>query len=382
MQIIPKEKFTFAFEKLGWDNYVSEDGRYIVWTFKQNTDIWTLVPRDEKVGEYLQYQLQNIKLILFSLDLLPTQENITKIYEQLLGFHYPIISRLTSKNRNFDGGIPLNLADTILNKIHSSFLSFRKSFNQELVNNLKFGHTQQGSFILKILVPISEDEKNILFDNESQTSFEIKNYLNQVQELTRIETADPKIYADKIVSNGISSCLVEGFVGKDGIAEILQKYIDDKSVDDLFLFSENNNLIEFNKEENQKPKFTTVDLLPLKPVGKTFIEAIKKVENAFEFDQKDAEIIGNIYSISESKSKRAMFKIESINGKKEKIETAETTELTEDRIKKCWQAGAEQKRLKIRGDITKKAGKTAKIIIGDEFDFYAELNTNSMQNLF
>ena len=132
MQIIPKEKFTFAFEKLGWDNYVSKDGKYIVWTFRQNPDIWTLVPRDEKVGEYLQYQKQNIELILYCLDLEPTQENIDNIYQQLLGLHYPIISRVVSKSSSFDNGIPLNLADVVLNKLHSSFLSFRKSFNKPI----------------------------------------------------------------------------------------------------------------------------------------------------------------------------------------------------------------------------------------------------------
>ena len=166
MQIIPIKKFTFAFEKLGWDNYVSEDNKYTVWTFKKNPEVWTLVPRNEKAGEYLQYQLQNIELILYCLDLEPTPENITKIYEQLLGFHYPIISRVISKNNNFDEGIPLNLADTILNKIHSSFLDFRKSLNKDLINNLRFGHTEQGSFILKILVPTSDDDKNTIFDME------------------------------------------------------------------------------------------------------------------------------------------------------------------------------------------------------------------------
>jgi hypothetical protein len=368
MQIIPIKKFTFAFEKLGWDNYVSEDNKYTVWTFKKNPEVWTLVPRNEKAGEYLQYQLQNIELILYCLDLEPTPENITKIYEQLLGFHYPIISRVISKNNNFDEGIPLNLADTILNKIHSSFLDFRKSLNKDLINNLRFGHTEQGSFILKILVPTSDDDKNTIFDMENKTSFEIKNYLNQIQELTKIETVDPKVYADKVFSNGISTGIVEGFVGKNGIAEVLQKYIESYQADDLFLFSENNNLLEFNKEEKNRPSFPTVDLLPLRPVDETFIKAIKEIEKSYELDEKDAEIIGKIYSISETGT--AMFEIESINGKKEKIEKAQTTELTEDRIKKCWQAGAEKKQLKIRGDISKKTGKTAKIIIGDEFEFY------------
>ena len=364
MQIIPKEKFTFAFEKLGWDNYVSKDGKYIVWTFRQNPDIWTLVPRDEKVGEYLQYQKQNIELILYCLDLEPTQENIDKIYQQLLGLHYPIISRVVSKSSSFDNGIPLNLADVVLNKLHSSFLSFRKSFNKGLVNNLKFGHTEQGSFILKILVPVIENSDNTLFETQNPTSFEIQNYLEQINELTKIQTNDPKVYADKIFSKNIPSDVVESFVSRDGIAEVIQKYIENQEIDDLLLFSENNSLLEFNKDN--KPKFTIIDLLPLRPVDKTFIEAIKKIENAIEFDYKNAEIVGNIYSISEKGT--AMFQIESVNGQKTKVEKAQTTELTEDRRNICWQAGAGKKKLKIIGDISKKAGNTARIRIGDKFE--------------
>ena len=62
MQIIPKEKFTKAFENLGWENYISSDDKYVVWTYQNHSDLWTLVPRNERVGEYLKYQEQNIYL--------------------------------------------------------------------------------------------------------------------------------------------------------------------------------------------------------------------------------------------------------------------------------------------------------------------------------
>ena len=195
-------------------------------------------------------------------------------------------------------------------------------------------------------------------------SFEIQNYLEQINELTKIQTNDPKVYADKIFSKNIPSDVVESFVSRDGIAEVIQKYIENQEIDDLLLFSENNSLLEFNKDN--KPKFTIIDLLPLRPVDKTFIEAIKKIENAIEFDYKNAEIVGNIYSISEKGT--AMFQIESVNGQKTKVEKAQTTELTEDRRNICWQAGSGKKKLKIIGDISKKAGNTARIIIGDKFE--------------
>jgi hypothetical protein len=84
------------------------------------------------------------------------------------------------------------------------------------------------------------------------------------------------------------------------------------------------------------------------------------------------EIIGTIHAINEKGT--AMFEIESVNGRREQIEKAQTTELTAERIKKCWQAGADKKKLKIIGDIKKHAGKTAKIVVGD-LDFFEEKNS-------
>jgi hypothetical protein len=365
MQIIPKEKFTEAFEKLGWDCYVSQDQKYIVWTFKKNTEIWTLVPRDDRSGEYLKYQEQNINLILFSLNVEVNDNNFNKIYEQLLGYHYPIINRLTSKTNNFDSGIPLDLADTLINKISSSFLNFRKSQDRNDISNLRFGHTQHGSFILKILVPVKEDEQNTLFEATNETRIEIEQYLNRVQELTRIQTSDPQKYAKFILEKDITSGMVEDFVGRNGIVEIMQKYLENKKIQDIYLSSENNNLLEFNKKDREK--FPEIDLYPLKPVSENFIKAVKETEKSSEFEIKEAEIIGTIHAINEKGT--AMFEIESVNGRKEQIEKAQTTELTEERVKKCYQAGADKKKLKIIGDIKKHAGKTAKIVVGN-LDFF------------
>jgi hypothetical protein len=276
MQIIPKERFTEAFEKLGWEYYVSIDGKYIVWTLKQNPEIWTLVPIDDRPQEYLKYQEQNINLILFSLDLEVSSENFNKIYEQLLAYHYPIVSRLTSKIINFDSGIPLDLADALISKISNSFLNFRKSQWKNDISNLRFGHTQHGSFILKILVPVKEDSQNTLFEATNETKLEIEQYLNRIQELTRIQTADPKRYANLVFEKDIASSLIEDFVGKNGIVEIMQKYLEKDEIQDVYLSSENNHLLEFNKKSNYK--FPEIGLYPLKPLSEDFIKAIKEIE--------------------------------------------------------------------------------------------------------
>jgi len=375
MQIIPKEKFTFAFEKLGWDNYVSEDGKYIVWTFRQNPDIiWTLVPRDERAGGYMKYQEQNIELILYCLDLEPTQENIDKIYQQLLGLHYPIISRVVNKIGDFDNGIPVNLAKSLLDKISKSYLDFRKNIEKKSINNLRFPHTQQGSFILKILVPTAE-EKGLDMDvdsyfNQDQTT--ISEYLKQIDFLGKIETVDAKKYANKLKDNGIDTLLVKDLLNKDGLIETIQNYIDTRDIDDVYLKSENNQLLEFNKKTDINFNKNIVDLRNLKPLRQDFIQEIEELDKKSKIDETNVEIIATVFQIN--KNGTATFDLETINNQKPKFKKARSMQLTEARIKLCSNALPENEKIKITGDIKKDEGQGIAEIIIDSLSIHKDKN--------
>ena len=362
MQIIPRDKFTWAFENLGWENYISENDEYIVWEWKERPDLWTVIPKNEKSGEYLKYQEQNIKLLLLSLNNAPIQENFTKIYEQLLGLHYPIISRFTSKNSNFDEGIPPEVGGTVIQTIYSNFPKFAKSsiYSRE-IKNLKLAHTQHGSYILKINVPIEQSlSLQTLFPNEDQTKNLVQDYLNSIEKLSKIEESNPKKYYEKFRSENIPFCLIEAFLAKKGIVDITKKYIENNSIEALFIKSENNDLLEFR---NKKIDFKTIDIRELNTLDDEFIKILKDFENQFDLDEKGAEIIGTIYRISEYG--KATFKAESVNRKDVKnIEKIQTTELTDEWKKKCYKAGAEDCKLKITGDLSKKPGQPAKLIVG------------------
>jgi|694.fasta_scaffold05518_8 hypothetical protein len=382
MQIIPKEKFTKAFENLGWENYISSDDKYVVWTYQNHSDLWTLVPRNERVGEYLKYQEQNIYLILLSLNLPDTQENFWKIYEQLLELHYPIVSRFTSKENKFDDGIPIDLADVVLNKISHSFMDFRKTFQISKTNNLRLGHTQQGSFVFKILVPIEEEQGSRLFNTENLTKTVIREYLDNLDKLSKIETVTPKKYAEKVLGDNIPVHLVESFLGRNGIVGVTKKYIEDDLLDTLFIKSENNDLLEFNSFD--KKEFKNIDLSVFNTLDDNFIKQIKDIENSSEIDLKGAEIIGSLFEINDEG--KAKFIVEKINGidKRDKpdfknINQIQTSELTDEWRTMCYLSGAKRRKLQITGDLSKKNGKAAKVIVG-KLDFYEPLESPNLFN--
>ena len=364
MQTIPKEKFTWAFENLDWQYSISEDDKYIIWKYKKNPDIWTVVPRNEKAKNYLLYQEQNINLLLYSLNKEDSQENFTKIYEQLLNLHYPIVNRFTAINNNFDEGIPIKLADIVLNKISGNFIEFAKSsIYKRSIENLKLGHTSQGSFVFKIHVPIEQSlSAQVLFPNEDQTKNLVQDYLSSIEKLSTIETSNPEEYYESFSNENIPFCLIKTFLAKEGIVDITKKYIENNSIEALFIKSENNDLLEFNNAK--KINFTNIDLRKFNTLDDEFIKTLKDFENKSDIDEKGAEILGTIYTVSENG--RATFKAESINGQYIKnIEKIQTTELTDEWKKKCYKAGAHGNKLKITGDLSKKPGQSAKLIVGN-----------------
>ena len=115
-----------------------------------------------------------------------------------------------------------------------------------------------------------------------------------------------------------------------------------------------------------------------------FIKQIKDIENSSEIDLKGAEIIGSLFEINDEG--KAKFIVEKINGidKRDKpdfknINQIQTSELTDEWRTMCYLSGAKRRKLQITGDLSKKNGKAAKVIVG-KLDFYEPLESPNLFN--
>lgn len=368
---VPISNFKDAFEKLGWILSQAESGRYDVWTHPENSEIWTVVPKNIESKEYKFYQEKNIKMMLYALELPETEFLISEIYNQLLGYNYKLINRIVNQDTFQEDSVPYELATMLPNKNIDSFRFFYYEKTQGATNlpidRFEMNHTKHGSFIIPISISAdindaSNTANDTLFPTPNTTNVILRDYLNKIDTLTKIDEVDPRGFADKAIEEGIDSKIVKDFLYKsDSIAKFKEKYQD--RIKDLSISSEGSPILDFKLQPRDKV-FKEVDLGRIKILPDEFISTLikreieaddtaisehhAKIEVSVELLSQDGTVKFSVYSINDEKMKKP-FK-------------GTTTELPKQFMDFCVDNFKDKDLIIITGDISKSKGKPAKII--------------------
>ena len=367
-KIIPINNFKDAFVRLGWTLSEADSGKYDIWTNPNNREIWTVVPKNIESKEYQFYQEKNIKMILYGLDLPETEFFISEIYNQLLGYNYKLINRIVNQDAFQEDSVPYELATMLPNKNIDAFRFFYYEKTQGATNlpidRFEMNHTKHGSFIIPVSISaeVNDASTNTLFPTPTTTNVILRDYLNKIDTLTKIDEVDPKSFADKAMEEGIDSKIVKDFLYKaDSIAKFREKYQD--RIKDLSISSEGSPILDF-KLKPQERTFKEVDLGRIRILPDEFISTLEKREIEADdsaISENHAKIEVSVELLSQDGTVK--FSVYSINNEKlKKPFKGTTTELPKKYMDFCVDNFKDKDLIIITGDISKSKGKPAKII--------------------
>lgn len=368
---IPHQKFNDAFLRIGWIHKTSNSGNYDIWSNPEESEVWTVIPKESNEAEYLYYQEKNIKILLYALNLEENESNVTEIKSQLLAYNYKLISRIVSKQEYDQDFIPYEIASLLPSKNISAFRAFyqikTKGKRSLPIEKFQLSHTEKGSFVIPISVLAEEDEqRQEQFDIvPSEINEIIREYLSTVDNLLKIKPENEEQYASAVVAQGIDSKIVKDFLSQgDSIAKYRSKY--NETLEKITISARPSLFLDYKLEKSLKT-FKTVDLSGLTPIENSYIDSIEKKEiesDTSTLNEKNVKIRAIIDGIT--RDGRAKFRIVGIDNQEfKKPFTAVTSELPESKINICADALKTVDPVIITGDITKKKKRMGKIFVDD-----------------
>ena len=364
-EIISREKFKDVFERLGWIHSTSKSGKYDLWTFDKNKKIWATLPRDQETIEYIFNQDKNIRMLVYALGLPDNEISFQLIHAQLVSYNYKLINRIVNKKSFSQEVVPYELATAVPSKnidAFRSFFLFKKHGKESLsLDKFQLNHTEHGSFIIPISIQAEAGERSLV-PLASTTSILIREYLDTIDRLVKIDPGDKEKYGKKIVEEGIDSKLVKDFLNtKDSIAKYREKY--HETVKEISITSQSNPILDYHLTDEHR-SFKKVELGTLNPLPDEYIQYIEKLEEEADFASRkdiDAKIEAAVDSIDTNGT--AKFTVFSINSEEiKKPFKARTTQLPTVFLNLCAQAFISREKISINGDLTKGRGKIGTII--------------------
>jgi len=364
--IIPVKRFADVFLRLGWKQSKSKSNKYDVWTSPLDKNIWTIVPNDINSEEYKYYANKNIKVILYALDMAENDINIYDIRSQLINYNYKLLNKIVT-NKNLDNdSIPYELANVLPSKNVAalrSYYNYKNKGKKDLpISNFEMNHTQQGSFIIPVSIRVEDDNEKFKII-PSDTNIILREYLDIIDELVKIEPRTKEEYASKVMEYNIDSRIVKDFVDQNGsIAKYKENYKD--KVKDMTITSKSNPILDYNLKPQDKI-FKVVDLSYIKPLSEEFIEYLEekeiKADSAY-LSSEDANIDVSVDSLDQNGT--AKFSVFSINGETMKRPfKAFTLKQTKSILNTFADAFKSRDLIVINGDIEKPRGKSGTIYI-------------------
>ena len=363
--IIPPEKFKDAFKRLGWIYSTSQSGKYDIWSFNQNRNIWATIPKDQNSIEYQFYQEKNIRLLIYTLELEDNEHSFTNIFNQLKGYSYQLINRIVNKESFSQEAVPYELATAIPSKNIDAFRSFylmKKDGKESIpIEKFQLNHTQHGSFVIPISVQAEVNEESLV-PMASSTNIYIREYLDTVDRLVSIARTDKESYGKKVIDEGIDSKIVKDFFYRnDSIAKIKEKY--SEIVEEISITSQSNPILDHRLSQSYKD-FKNVELGRISILPDDYIAYIEKLEEEADSASREdinARVEAAVDSIDTNGT--AKFTVFTINGEEIKHPfKARTVQLPTIFLNLCASAFISREKIVIQGDLRKPKGKIGKIV--------------------
>lgn len=367
MKPIPIERFNDVFTRLGWIKTEASSGKYHIWTSPNNKEVWTVVPKDINSPEYLYYQQKNIQIILYFLELEKTDMNVNDIQSQVQEYNYKLINRIVGQNSDNDS-VPFEMADVLSNKNIDAFRFFYQYKNGGKaipIESFQLHHTQKGSFIIPISIS-AEVGQNELFDTPSTTNTILKDYLQTLDNLFKAPTTTEKIFADRMIEDGIDSKIVKAFLGNnDSVAKTKSRYED--KIKEITISSNGSPIIDFNLRSTEK-NFKKVDISKIQSLPENYLQflEVREVEaDSKSIDQTGSKIDVEVDSLDQNGTVK--FSVFAIDGQNlTKPFKALSTKLTKQTLNDLTDAFKSRAMIQALGDITKPRGKMGEIV-ADKF---------------
>ena len=369
---------------LGWIKNDEKEEGCTVFQPKANEKIKAYIPDSTERPDYIFHQNRNVELILYQLKKESNPQNLSEIVEQILFPNYKLISRIVNtKDQNVDS-VPFEYADRVIKYNISSFKTeyVLTAAKQIPISKFHMNHTRKGSFIIPISIPAEYDESTLL-PIPSLTNRVLKGYLQKLDVLTKLDVKDEKLFATKVIDNGISSRLVKDFMSEDGLVKYTKQY--GQIINSVNVYGESSPIVDFQLSNAEKV-FSNVELNKIVQVPNEYISYLEHVEIQREqeaIDEHDTSIEAVVDSLAYKDKGRteagAKFTIYKVAGEKlKKPFKAVATGLTRKRLKRFGERRYTAEIVKIMGDITKAKGKIGDLRIeeilqvdtqGDLFDY-------------
>lgn len=366
--LIPRNRFSDVFQRLNWVRSDARSGNYDVWTSTNVTNLWTVIPKNEKSEDYLYCQDKNIKILLQALGLEENDFNMEDLRSQLSGYNYKLINRIVSQDNRIET-VPFEMADVLSSKNIDAFRFYyqTKTRGKNIpIESFRLHHTQEGSFVIPISIVAEQDQESLL-TMPTHTNSVIRDYLKTLEVLFKVPHNDEKAFADKVIDSGIDSKIVKVFLGNsDSVAKTKLKY--QVAVKEISVSSSGSPILDYHLEPSEK-KFPVVDMSKIQVLEDNFLEFLEGRE--IEADSATIEESGvkiNVAVDSLDQNGTVKFSVFGINGQDvTKSFKARSTKLTKNTLNYLTDAFKSREVIEVTGDITKSKGKVGEII-GDKFD--------------
>lgn len=350
--------------KLGLTSKVSDSGEYEIWRDPEdNASVYPIPKSYTKDFDY--YQDLVIDLLLTKLENTSKEE----IKNQIEGFNYKLISRISFKEFDSNDSIPIELAQIITSKNINAFRTFynysSKGEKEIPIENFKLNHTKKGSFVIP--VSILYEAENVLLDSmPNKLNSILHEYLSKIEGFKHFDLQSKERFVSSVKEQDIYSKVVTDFVSsKDSIAKTQAKYLNE--IDEISITSMGNPLLDRNLPENDRlfPIITVSDLKVVPNEYISYLEEVEINENDLMLQEKGVNMVAEVDGINVNGTAR--FTIYSIGTTRiEKPFKSITVQLSDERITQCAEAIKDRSKITIYGDITKKKGKVGSIIV-DKF---------------
>lgn len=365
--VIPVEKFRQAYQKVGWLEKESKDGKYIIWVSPEDKNLWIQLPVIEGAVDYDFYAQQNVKMLLYILDLPEDKQSIDEIISQLRAYNYKLINRIVGKSDFKSDSVPYELATTLPQKNIEAFRHFyltRRTGKRSIpIEKFQMNHTEVGSFVIPVSILVEEDKNGTIIPLQNETNAVLHDYLKMVDRLVNITPDDPVRYAEKVVKEEIDSKIVKDFLGKtNSIAKATEKY--KEQVEGITISSTGSALLDFDLAKKEK-EFAVVNIGTINPIEDEYIKEIERLEIKSD-DSRVEEYGADIDVVVDNidRNGNVKFTVIAINGKEiKKPFKASSSELTKARLDLFAEYFKNDGAAVVRGDIAKSTGKMGKIII-------------------
>jgi len=365
---LPINKFREAYQKVGWIEHTTKDGKYIIWSNPKDKDTWIQLPKDDKAVDYNYFAEQNIKMLLYILDLPENDQSIDEIISQLRAYNYKMVNRIVGNSELKSDSIPYELATIVPQKNIEAFRHFyltrpKTSMRSIPIEKFQMNHTEVGSFVIPVSILVEEDKNETIIPLQSETNLILHEYLTMVDTLVNTEPVDAIKYAQKIVGEHIDSKIVKDFLGKtNSIAKATEKY--QNQIEKVTISSSGSPILDYDLTKPEK-EFKVVNIGKMSTLGDDFIEEIERLEVKMD-DSKVEEYSAHIDVVVDSIDRNGNVKLSvtAINNKAvKKVFKANISEVSKARLDKFAEYFKNDGSAVVRGDIFKPKGKMGKIII-------------------